>query len=236
MRVLSVRRRVLQKIVLFSLVVMALNLLTLRYFSSDDINNAELATLIGHVIAIDPGHGGIDGGANGNGLTEKDITLAIALKLADILQQNGAQIIMTRDCDKDYYTRGKGGKRNDLMKRAEIINNSGAEWFVSIHCNAIRDASLYGAQVFYGKEDSKGFAEVAQRALKSFPPGNKRLAKQDNDIIMLKATTVPGILVETGYITNRKEAALLADSAYQQKLAEQIAKALAYHLSQNVGR
>lgn len=236
MRVLAVRRRVLQKIVLFSLVVMALNLLTLRYFSSEDIDNAELANLIGHVIAIDPGHGGIDGGANGNGLTEKEITLAIALQLADILQQNGAQVIMTRDCDKDYYTRGKGGKRNDLMKRAEIINKSGAEWFVSIHCNAIRDASLHGAQVFYGKEESKGLAEAAQRALKSFPPGNKRLAKQDNDIIMLKATTVPGILVETGYITNQKEALLLADNAYQKKLAEQIAKALAYHLSQNVGR
>ncbi|MDD4601062.1 hypothetical protein SDC9_13885 [bioreactor metagenome] len=236
MRVLSIRRRVLQKILVFGLVVMALNFLTLRYFVAADVDTADLAHLQGHSIAIDPGHGGIDGGANGNGLTEKEITLAIALKLREILQTNGAQVIMTRDCDKDYYTRGKGGKRNDLMTRTDMINTSGVELFVSIHCNAIKDERLKGAQVFYGKTESKALAEVAQLALKGFPPGNKRQVKQDNDIIMLKATTVPGILVETGYITNRIEAALLADSAYQQKLAEQIARALAYHFSQNVGR
>ncbi|MPN64719.1 Germination-specific N-acetylmuramoyl-L-alanine amidase [bioreactor metagenome] len=122
------------------------------------------------------------------------------------------------------------------MKRTEIINTSGASLFVSIHCNAIRDERQKGAQVFYGNADNKGLAEPAQRALKSFPQGNRRQAKQDNDIIMLKATTVPGILVETGYITNKPESALLADASYQQKLAEQIAKALAYHLSQNVAR
>lgn len=236
MRVISIRRRVLQKIVVFSIVVVALNLLTLRYLVTDDIDTVDLAHLSGHIVAIDPGHGGIDGGANGNGLAEKEITLAISAKLAGILQANGAQVVMTRENDTDYYTRGKGGKRNDLMKRVEIINSSEAQLFVSIHCNAIRDPRLSGAQVFYGKAENKTLAEVMQRALKAFPPGNRRQAKQDSNIIMLKATSIPGVLVETGYITNHEEAMRLADSSYQQKLAEQIAKSLAYHFSQNVGR
>lgn len=236
MRIISIRRRVLQKVVVFSIVVMAINLLTLRYFVTDDFDSTDLSSLTGQVIALDPGHGGIDSGAKSNGMEEKDITLAISLKLADILKANGAQVVMTREGDNDYYTRGKGGKRNDLMKRTEIINASGARLFVSIHCNAIRDERQKGAQVFYGNADNKGLAEIAQRALKTFPPGNRRQAKQDNDIILLNATTVPGILVETGYITNKIEAGLLADTSYQQKLADQIAKALAYHLSQNVER
>lgn len=236
MRVITISRRVLKKIVVFSLVVISLNLLTLRYFVNDDLAGVDIATVAGQIIAIDPGHGGIDSGANGNGFAEKDITMAISLKLADILKANGAQIVMTREGDNDYYTRGKGGKRNDLLKRCEIINSSGANLFVSIHCNAIRDQRVQGAQVFYAKNEDKILAETVQRSLKNFPPGNRRQAKQDNDIILLKATAIPGVLIETGYITNKNEAALLADSVYQQKLAEQIAKALAYHISQNVAR
>lgn len=236
MRVFSVKRRVLQRIVVFSIVVVALNLLTFRYLVLDDIDNVDLNHLNGHIVAIDPGHGGIDGGANGHGVIEKEITLAISAKLCEILQANGAQVVMTRESDIDYYTRGKGGKRNDLLKRVEIINNSGAQTFVSIHCNAIRDARLSGSQVFYGQAENKQLAEITQQALKSYPPGNKRQAKFDKDIIILKAANVPGVLVETGYLTNSNEAALLADVTYQQKLAEQIAKSLAYHFSQNVGR
>lgn len=236
MRVFSMKRRVLQRIVLFSIVVVALNLLTFRYLVLDDIDSVDLNNLSGHIVAIDPGHGGIDGGANGNGVVEKEITLAISAKLCEILQANGAQVVMTRDSDIDYYTRGKGGKRNDLLKRVEIINNSGAQLFVSIHCNAIRDARQSGSQVFYGQAENKMLAEVAQKSLKSYPPGNRRQAKLDKDIIILKAAGIPGILVETGYLTNSNEAAQLADISYQQKLAEQIAKSLAYHFSQNVGR
>jgi len=236
MRVFSVKRRVLQRIVLFSIVVVALNLLTFRYLVLDDIDSVDLNNLSGHIVAIDPGHGGIDSGANGNGVVEKEITLAISAKLCEILQANGAQVVMTRDSDIDYYTRGKGGKRNDLLKRVDIINNSGAQLFVSIHCNAIRDARQSGSQVFYGQAENKMLAEVAQKSLKSYPPGNRRQAKLDKDIIILKAAGIPGILVETGYLTNSNEAAQLADISYQQKLAEQIAKSLAYHFSQNVGR
>lgn len=238
MKILSVRRRSIEQAVLWSIAVVVLNLLTLRYLVADDIENTDLSSLSGKCVAIDPGHGGIDGGAGGNGVTEKDITLAIAAKLAEILQANQANVVMTRDSDIDYYTRGKGGKRNDLLKRVDIIEGSGANAFVSIHCNAIKGAELSGAQVFYSPrlEESKLLAEVMQRALKNFPPGNKRQAKQDSHILLLNATNIPGVLVETGYLTNKREAAMLSDGAYQTQIAEYIAKALAYHFSQNAGK
>ncbi len=238
MRILAVRRRRLLSAVVFSIAVVVLNLLTLRYLVLDDIENANLAVLNGKVIAIDAGHGGIDDGAKWNGLEEKNINLAITVKLTDILAANGATPVLTRDSDVDYYTRGTGGKRNDLLKRAEIIESSRANVFVSIHCNAIKGGNWSGAQVFYNPKlvENRQLAETMQQALKKFPPGNKRQIKQDSDIIILKSVNIPGVLIEAGFISNPTEAANLNSEAYQQKLAEYIAKALAYHFSQNVGR
>lgn len=238
MRIVTVSRRILARVAVFGIALVAINLLTLRYLVFDDLENADMSKLAGQVVAIDPGHGGIDGGASGNGLMEKDITLKVAVKLAGVLETNGATAVLTRNDDVDFYTKGKGGKRNDLMTRVEAINHSGANVFVSIHCNAIRDARQSGSQVFYhpGREENRLIAETVQRALKSFPPGNRRQAKKDLDIIVLNATNIPGVLVEIGYLTNKREAGLLADEQYQQNLAEHIAKALAYHFSQNVGR
>lgn len=204
--------------------------------AADD--TVDLSILKGRHIAIDPGHGGIDGGASGNEVTEKKVNLSIALKLADVLKANGTQVTLTREDDIDYYTKGKGGKRSDLTKRVDIINQSGADFFVSIHVNSIRGGSLTGAQVFYGGKypSSKILAENVQLYLKNFPPGNKRQAKQDMDIIVLNATDIPGVLVETGFLSNKGEAAKLLNTEYQQNMANHIAKALAYHLTQNVAR
>ncbi len=238
MMLVVLRRSKVQQLAIFSIVVLALNFLSLRYLVSDVIENANLAALAGHRVAIDPGHGGIDSGASANGVVEKEITLAISLKLAQILQDNGATVLFTRDTDVDYYTRGKGGKRNDLLKRINVIEQSNADIFISIHCNAIRGATLAGAQVFYNPKlpENKILADGMQQALKNFPPGNKRQSKQDLHILLLNAINRPGVLVETGYVTNQQEAAKLADEQYQQKLAEYLAKALAYHFSQNAGR
>ena len=77
---------------------------------------------------------------------------------------------------------------------------------------------------------------MIQRALYNCPPGNKRQAKQDSEIIVLNEPNIPGVLVEVGFLTSKREASLLTDPQYQQKLATQIAKGLAYHFSQNVER
>jgi len=216
----------------------AVNLLALSFWGKEDIAGVDLGALAGRVIAVDPGHGGVDSGAKYYGRVEKEITLSIAVKLADVLRASGADVVLTRAGDIDYYTRGKGGKRNDLVRRVEIINNSGAAVFVSIHANAIGGSRWFGAEVYYNpaREENKRLAEAMQRALREFPPGNKRQARQDSDILVLKDTTVPGVLIETGFLSNPREAALLADPAYQEKMAGQIARALAYHLGRNAAR
>ena len=239
MWVVRLRRQSLKLLaVLCVAAVVAVNLLVMDYRQKEDIAGADLGALSGVVVAVDPGHGGVDSGAKYHGLLEKDLTLAIAGKLAATLQANGATVVLTRESDVDYYTRGKGGKRNDLKKRVELINTAGAAVFVSIHTNAIRGAQWFGAEVWYnsGRAENKLLAEVMQQALREFPPGNKRQPKEDSEILVLKDTIVPGVLVETGFLSNPREAALLADPAYQQKMVEQIARALAYHVSHNVAK
>lgn len=198
----------------------------------------DLSSLQGVCIAIDPGHGGIDDGASHNRVVEKELNLAISLKLAEVLNGAGANVVLTRDNDIDYYTKGRGGKRNDLLKRIEIIQAANPRLYVSIHANAIAGSKWSGSQVFFSPRipENKLLAETVQEALRNFPPGNRRQAKQDLDILVLNRLNIPGILVETGYISNTDEAAKLSDPQYQQDLAQQIARALAYHLRMNAGR
>lgn len=238
MQIITISRRWLRVAAMFSIAAVALNFLTLQYLAVGLIDEADLNLLATRKIIIDPGHGGIDDGASGNGIVEKEVNLAIALKIRDVLSSHGANVQLTREGDIDYYTKGKGGKRNDLLRRIEMINASGAEVFISVHVNSIRGTVRPGAQVFYSPKlpESKKIAEALQQALKEFPPGNKRLPQEDKDILVLNAPSVPGILLEAGFLSNSKEAINLRDASYQQKMAEMIAKGLAYHFSQNVGR
>ena len=228
----------LEMLAMLSIVTVFISLLSISYLASDDVENVDLSTLAGHNIIIDPGHGGIDSGATANHVIEKEITIKISMKLAEILRQYGASVTLTREGDIDYYTKGKGGKRKDLLKRIEIIEQSGAELFISIHCNAFPMGNLSGAQVFYSPKfpESKLLAERLQQALTICPPGNKRQVKEDLRILVLNGIKMPGVLIETGYLTNQQEALLLADAAYQQQVVEQIAKGLAYHFKQCVAK
>ena len=238
MRLVLIKIRNLQMATMFGIAVVIINLLAISYQGNDEIENADMTMLAGHHLVIDPGHGGIDSGANSNNVMEKEITFAISAKLANILEEYGAVVTFTRESDIDYYTRGKGGKRNDLLKRIEIFEKSGAELFISVHCNAYPAPNLSGAQVFYSKKfpQSKVLAERLQQALKAFPAGNKRQAKEDSRILVINKASLPGVLIETGYLTNPHEAALLANDSYQQKMVEHIARALAYHFSQDVAK
>lgn len=233
MKLILIRRGNLKRVILLSVTMIVLHFLATQYIVDDEIETMDLAVLAGHTIAIDPGHGGIDSGANANQIDEKEITLLLANKLSEILRQYGATVVLTREDDTDYYTKGKGGKRNDLLERVKRINESGAEVFLSIHCNAYRGESLSGAQVFYNPklENNKKIAAALQHVLKNFPPGNKRQEKEDSRILLLKEITIPGVLIEAGYLTNKEEASLLAKDSYQQKMAETIAKALAYYFT-----
>ena len=240
MRIVLLRRKSIKLLFFCSIFAIVTHVFSIYYptLSRGSIAEADLSVLQGVRIAVDPGHGGIDDGASRNQAIEKDINLAISLKLAAILNEAGAEVVLTRDKDVDYYTKGKGGKRNDLLKRVEIIQNANPRLYISIHANAIAGSRWSGSQVFYSPRlaENKVLAEIVQAALRDFPPGNRRQAKQDSDILLLNRTDIPGILIETGYLSNRDEAAKLVNPQYQQEMAAMIARALAYHLHGHAGR
>ncbi len=110
--------------------------------------------LSGKIIALDPGHGGPDGGASSKeGLVEKEVNLAITLNLRDYLQQAGALVVMTREDDRDLADPSTKGyskrKTEDLLNRAQFISQQKADMFISIHMNAIPSTKWTGAQTFF---------------------------------------------------------------------------------------
>ena len=175
-------------------------------------------------IAIDPGHGGRDPGKVGiNNSLEKEINLAISLRLKDLLEQNDIKVVMTRTDDEGLYSESDSNKkRADLNKRIEIINSSNAAFAVSIHQNSFGQESVKGAQVFYYGESEQGrkIATTLQEQIKeTIKDGNHRQAKSNTSYYMLKHTTCPLVIVECGYLSNRTEPELLLDEAYQEKMA-----------------
>ena len=106
-------------------VVVLFFIVTLK-FVEDDSWNAWNLPLSGKIVVLDAGHGGIDGGANINGVMEKDIALNVTLKLRDYLQEQGALVILTREDDSDVANENTKGIRNrkqeDLRNRVELIN------------------------------------------------------------------------------------------------------------------
>jgi len=189
-------------------------------------------------IVIDPGHGGRDPGKIGvNGALEKDINLSIALKLRDLLQEKGIKVIMTREEDVGLYDENDSNKkRADLQKRVDIINSSGAIFAISVHQNSFPQESCRGAQVFYHSESKEGkkLAEMIQAQLKeTINDGNHRQAKANSSYYMLAKTSCPLVIVECGFLSNQREAALLLDEEYQKKMAWGIHQAILKYINNN---
>jgi N-acetylmuramoyl-L-alanine amidase len=174
-------------------------------------------------VAIDAGHGGFDPGKVGvYNILEKDINLIISKKLQKILEEDGISVIMTRTDEKGLYKEADHDKKRvDMQKRVSIINSSNATLAVSIHQNSYTSESIKGAQVFYYSVSSRGkeLAEIIQNSLKNIiNDGNKREAKPNSKYYMLINTSCPLVIVECGFLTNYKEAKLLTDDSYQNKV------------------
>lgn len=192
--------------------------------------------LAGQVIVLDAGHGGDDPGAvSRSGVIEKEVALAISLKLRDYLQQSGAYVVMTRESDEDLAPKGTKGFRKrkvaDLQARVQLIKDTEPNFVVSIHLNSIGSPRWYGAQTFYhpAYEQSKQLAHLIQNQLIKDMENTTRVAKQDSSIFLLKSAHVPAVMVEVGFLSNTGEAALLSQEPYQSRLAASIYKGvLAY--------
>jgi N-acetylmuramoyl-L-alanine amidase len=175
-------------------------------------------------IVIDAGHGGIDPGKVGiNGALEKDINLAIALKLERNLAQNGINVVMTRTDDNGLYSENDTNKKvTDMKKRLEIIESANPTLAVSIHQNSYTEPSVSGVQVFYYKDSVKGkeAATIMQRQMiKTLNPEKQREAKENGSYYLLKKTSVPIMIVECAFMSNPTEAELLTQDNYQEKVA-----------------
>jgi N-acetylmuramoyl-L-alanine amidase len=219
-------------------------------------------------VVIDAGHGGKDPGAVGKNSKEKDIVLSVALMTGNLIEQNipDVQIIYTRKTDVFV----------ELHKRAQIANESGADMFISIHCNASKSVGAYGSETFvmglhksnenlevaktenaaiFYEEDYKvqyeGFdpnsdedyivlsmfqsanlnqsLDLSSRVQNTFSERVKRVdrgVKQAGFWVLYK-TTMPGILIELGFLSNAKEEQFLLSKAGQEQMAEAIYLAFA---------
>lgn len=182
-------------------------------------------------VVIDAGHGNPDGGAvSDDGVEEANLNLQIAKKLQNILIDEGIEIIMTRSdenniADLDKQTPIRKMKVSDINNRIKIVNESGADFLISIHLNKYSDSRCSGWQTFYNKnsENGKVLAELIQESIKnSVQRENKRNALKIENVKLIEKAQIPAVIVECGFISNPEENKLLQEEEYQEKLAEGI--------------
>ncbi len=183
-------------------------------------------------ICIDPGHGGGDFGAVNNrlDLAEKNLTLSISLKVADLLRTKGFNVIMTRETDRDVSY--KGSPDNEELG-ARVKAGQKADIFVSIHINAAINTKANGISTHWYKAVDKELAKNIQFALIGKTGRTDRGISQDNFFVVSKSK-IPAVLLELGFISNDEEAKLLNENFYQQKIAEAIVDGIDVYVGQNM--
>lgn len=177
-----------------------------------------------HTIVIDPGHGGNDPGKVAiNSALEKDVNLAIALKLKKYLEQEDMEVVMTRQEDKGLYEETDSNKKvHDMKNRLAIMEGAKPALVVSVHQNSYPEESVSGVQVFYYRDSAEGKRAallVQEQMIATLQPAKEREAKENSTYYILKKTTVPTIIVECGFLSNREEADRLTFEDYQERVA-----------------
>lgn len=182
------------------------------------------------LVVIDAGHGGSDPGALGKKdgqivLKEKDINLAVSLKVIDILKANSVDVLATRTTD-EYVS---------LSDRTDMANRACAALFVSIHCNAYPNGDISGSLVMHHttKDTTLTYGvsgeQLATNILKYLPGAlgtvNRGRVKGDS-MWVIRNSQMPAVIVEMAFITNEGDRAKLSDPIYQAKAAEAIAKGI----------
>ncbi len=181
--------------------------------------------LTGKTVVLDPGHGGSDPGAVGpQGTHEKNVNLAVGLRMKDELTDLGARVIMTREGDQFI----------SLADRVKIANSSGADLYVSIHANGYTQETAHGTETFYcttGHPDSAFLAQTIHQYLVSGIQRKDRGVKTAS-FTVLKETMMPSALVEIAFITNPEEELLLNSDGFRTIAAHSLCQGiLAYFQS-----
>jgi N-acetylmuramoyl-L-alanine amidase len=167
----------------------------------------------GAVVCLDPGHGGTDTGALENGVAEKDVNLDIALRARGVLESMGYRVVMTRETDVPV----------SLATRCGIANNAGAAVLVSVHNNA-KPPDVQGTTTYYCRGSSEGarLAQTVQSAVAS------RIERPDRGIrgsrlYMVRNALMPAALLEGVFLTDAREARLIQDAGFRQRVANGVA-------------
>lgn len=194
----------------------------------------------GITIIIDPGHGGVDGGAVGydKKTVEKHINLAISQKLREFLVVGGYNVIMTREDDRLINDEGlntiKKQKTSDLKNRLKIIKDHPEALFISIHQNKFTKSKYNGAQIFFGRKntDSEILAQSIQSAFRTMlqPDNAREVKKTGKEIYLLYHSEIPSVMVECGFLSNPEECELLLTDEYQNQVAFTIYAGLSQYI------
>lgn len=191
-----------------------------------------------HTFILDPGHGGVDGGATScTGKLESAFNLEISLRLNDLMHFLGYKTRMIRTEDISIYTKGETiaqKKMSDLKERVRICAETEGAVLLSIHQNTFPDGRYSGAQVFYPKgEESKLLADKLQSAfVETLNPGSHRKPKKAEGIYLMEHIGCPGVLIECGFLSNVQEEGKLRSGEYQQQICCIIAAITATYFAQ----
>ena len=174
-------------------------------------------------VVIDAGHGGKDPGATSVlGFYEKSINLSVAHKVARLLEQRGLRVKMTRSNDRFV----------ELQERAAIANNLRADLFVSIHSDSFPKSTRRGYTIYVARSASSSSRRAANAIARSMSgTGLNSFGVQTAGYHVLTGTRGPAVLVEMGYLSNRREASLLRSSSFQNRLAQAIADGISNYFN-----
>lgn len=206
--------------------------------SAAEVNNDSVTPP--QTVIIDAGHGGEDGGTQSNdGMLEKDINLDIALRLKELLESKGINVILTRDTDTLLYDRNTNymGRKKllDAQARLKIAEDNPNAIFISIHQNAYSDPQYSGLQVWYSgnNKNSLNLAQIVQDNVKAKlqPENNRQIKLSGSNIYLMEHIKNPAILIECGFLSNPAEAKKLSDNTYRQNLCQVIFDAAIEYLN-----
>ncbi len=174
-------------------------------------------------IAIDAGHGGEDEGCSFEDVEEKMINLRLAELLKEKLMDADYEVVMIRQDDVQIA----------LQERVNMANQSKVDAFISIHQNSCEEEMVQGIEVWYGsgREESERLAKLVERYMVAETGAKGRGVISTDTLFVIRETDMPSVLVETGYLSNKKENHLLQDEAYLEKLAEGMTDAIQYYFS-----
>lgn len=177
-----------------------------------------------YIVVIDPGHGGEDPGATGvSGKYEKDFTLSLSKKVAQILEEESEiEVHMTREDDTFISS--------NRSLRATFANELNADLFISIHGNTFTDPDLSGTQSFYYHDNSRSFAEAMHQHVVNATGFTDREIKQENYFV-LRESNMPSVLLEIGYLTNALEEQKMLREDFQKTIADSISVGIKEYLN-----